>query len=72
MNKSDARGEDDPGQREEELVCFMLRLKVSMVGNEKGTSSLDCIFVRQTATILFLTQSISCELLQNLRQATKP
>jgi len=28
MNKSDARGEDDPGQREEELVCFMLRLKV--------------------------------------------
>jgi len=33
MNESDAWGEDDLGRRKAEVMCFRLRLKVSMVGD---------------------------------------
>jgi len=33
MNESDAWGEDDLGRMEAEVMCFRLRLKVSMMGD---------------------------------------
>jgi len=41
MNESDTRGEDDLGRGETEVVYFRLHLKVSMVGDERISRSIE-------------------------------